>query len=105
MLRLAKKDGCTLAEVEERYTIDEYAIWVAEYILDPWDEQRADLSRAIGAAAIANQWRDSLPIEPMDLMPNYDRPSPEDQQKLAKEIFAAQVAAWNKHLEAHGGNR
>jgi hypothetical protein len=95
-MRLCRKLNCTLAELARRMTLDELPLWIADFQLDPWGEERADYSRAIIAAAFCGG-------EPEKYLVKYDHiPLPESVQQ---EVAAIQFDAAMRRLaktEAHG---
>lgn len=51
---------CTVAELQARMSSREFAEWLADYRIDPWDElARGDLQAALVAQTVANSMRDS----------------------------------------------
>lgn len=86
-MRLCLAFGCTLAELGERMTGEEFGWWVALWEREPWGDFRADVragSVAATVAAYAGRSRsDSAPApRPADFMP-YLRP---EQDEAAPEI-------------------
>lgn len=53
-MHLAAKLGCTLAELVNRLTWQEFVLWVAYYKRDPWGEERNDLRAALNTVALSN---------------------------------------------------
>jgi hypothetical protein len=85
-----------MAEVPAR----DFAAWRAWYDLEPWGEERADLSRAVGHA-IADSHRLKKKPQPYGAyMPFWREPEPKRQPpadtSLGKKILGAIAAAWNK---------
>lgn len=85
-MRLALQFGCTLQELGERMTAQEFGWWAALWDSEPWGDFRADVragSVAATVAAYAGRIRDdSAPApRPSDFMP-YLRPvdaEPDDE--------------------------
>ena len=80
----------SLADLLENMDSEEVCLWVAEYLRNPWDEQRADLRAGIVASAIANYAGKSrkdgaAPISPVDYMP-YSQSEPEQASDSAEDI-------------------
>ena len=98
-LRLSLAFGCTLAELEHRISYEEYRLWCEYYAVSPWGQDRDDISRAFGAAAVCNSLGGK--IEFGDLIPDYD--PPEVDEKVQREIalieFEANIAAINRGYE------
>jgi hypothetical protein len=53
-MRLCLALGCTLGELGQRMTAQEFGLWAAFYGMEPFGEARADLRSAIVAATVAN---------------------------------------------------
>jgi hypothetical protein len=53
-LKLARCWGCTLKEAQKRCDSREFSEWLADAIVEPWGEERADLRMAIIATVFAN---------------------------------------------------
>lgn len=75
--------------MSERLHLDELPLWIADYSMDPWGEQRADYSRAIVAASFSGG-------EPKKYLVDYDyTPLPESVQA---EIAAIEFDAAMRRL-------
>lgn len=77
-MTLALQLGCTLHELGERMTAEEFGLWMALYLVDPWGEQRADLRAAIVASTVANyagmqRTKSAGRAKPADFMPYRER--------------------------------
>lgn len=79
--------GCSLREAMQRITAREFRIWQAEYMLDPWGEERGDLQAAIVAHTTAECNRSKGPRTRIkDFMPDFDkeyRPAQTPEQMAA----------------------
>ena len=65
----------------------QYAEWQAEYQLDPWGDERADLRMGIIACTIANVNRaKGRTFKPGDFMPEFDKQA---KQRQTPEEMAA----------------
>jgi hypothetical protein len=63
--------GCSVAELGERITAEEFGHWWALYLQEPWAEARADIAAGMIAATLANvnRGRDTPPFKPLDFAP------------------------------------
>lgn len=82
----------SVRELTETMDSDEFCLWVAEFELNPWDEQRADLRAGVVASTIANyagrsRKENTEPAKPIDYMP-YSQPKPEAKPDDAESIKA-----------------
>lgn len=53
-MRLCLVLGCTLAELGQRMTAQEFGLWAALYAREPFGDVRGDLQAGIVAATVAN---------------------------------------------------
>ena len=85
----------SVRDAQARIDAREFAEWMAYYTLEPWGEERADLSRAVIAAAVANTTRrkGSRAYRPMDFQPDYDPEPAVDRVTRKLDLFFAQHEA------------
>jgi hypothetical protein len=81
----------------------EFAGWRAAYEFEPWGDERADLSRAVGHAindAILQKGRSKPRKEYMPFFhePEEKHPAPGDPT-LGRQIWNAMASMWNKARE------
>ena len=78
----------------------QFTEWQAEYELDPWGDERADLRCGIIACTIANvnRGKGQRSLKPGDFMPEFDKPIKERQTQAEMIAVMAQFAA--KHNAA-----
>ena len=77
----------------------QYAEWQAEYQLDPWGDERADLRAGIIACTIAHVNRaQGKAFKPSDFMPEFDK-RPKQRQTQA-EMIAVMTQFAAKHNAA-----
>lgn len=60
---MAKKLGATVGELERRITSSEFTEWQAEYLLDPWDDDKLMLAQIAYAVCESSGNYKSLKIE------------------------------------------
>ena len=90
--RLAALIGCTVGELPDRLTWQEWIDWQAWYQLQPWGEERADLRQSV---AIGYQLAPYLPAEqelPSLVWPYYDDDGLDAEAMQA--AAAAEQARW-----------
>lgn len=85
--RLAGLLGCTVAELPERISWDEWISWQAWYSLQPWGDERADMRSAV---AVAYQLAPYLPREAE--LPTFQYPYSEDEPLDPEQLKAAAEA-------------
>jgi hypothetical protein len=104
--RLAGLLGCTVADLPELVTWDEWIGWQAWYDLQPWGEERQDQRTAV---AIAYQLAPYLPKETE--LPSLQYPYSQDdaidpeQLKAAAETEARRWAEWDAERRRKRGGR
>ena len=77
----------------------QYAEWQAEYQLDPWGDERADLRMGIIACTIANVNRaKGKAFKPGDFMPEFDKRL---KQRQTPEEMAAVMTRFASLHNAH----
>ena len=73
----------TVDELLSSMSAREFADWIAFARVEPFGEDRADLRAGIVASVIANANRDrkkrAKPYEPVDFMPQFEKPTVEDK--------------------------
>jgi hypothetical protein len=81
--------GIPADELCERMSVGEFTEHWAEYLADPWGEQRADLRSGIVAALIFNshRGRDQSSKSAADFMPYRKQ---EDESEVRKRFFKKQ---------------
>ena len=79
-------------------TADEFILWVAEFELDPWGDERRDLQQAINSSAICHSH--GAKITPKELLIKWDRPQldPIIQREIEQAQFDAAVMQYNKRF-------
>jgi len=85
--------GCSLAELEQRFTTDELVTWLADYQLTPWDEQRIEAVLANGFCALLTSWG-AENVSPKDFIPVWDEGDEETiakREAIARQMFKAEV--------------
>lgn len=98
-MHLALLMHCTVEEIQERMTYEEFQHWLALMEIEPVGEQRMDLRFAMLAALIANVHRDSEKRSQAykldDFLPDFwnERPAPSLRDKFM--MLAAAINAKN----------
>lgn len=81
-MRLCLALGCTLAELGERMTSQEFGLWIAYHQIEPFGEVRADLRAGIVASTVANyagrmRTKEAGAAQPSEFMPFLKHDEPE----------------------------
>jgi len=80
----------TLHEVQSRVSSDEFALWIADYSIEPWGEIRSDLQMGILATVMASCFAaKGTTYTPADFMPEFKEKvdqSIEDMKEAAKQF-------------------
>lgn len=86
-MHLAAKLGCTVAELVNRLTWQEFVHWVAYYKRDPWGEERNDLRAALNTAALSNtvHMLTGGKHREINLMPYVKRKETDENRELTAE--------------------
>ena len=94
-----------MREAQARCNAQEFAEWVAEYSIDPWGEERADLRSAIVAMVIANANRGKgQPAYKVEqFMPKYDRQHKQQTPEQMKALLTVMANTMNRKQELERG--
>lgn len=87
-MRLALHMGCTLGELCERMSGEEFGMFLALHRRDPWGDERADYHAAIVAASVANHAGKTRtqPASIADFLPFREEPKPVETESPAEHF-------------------
>jgi hypothetical protein len=78
---------------------EEFAGWRTAYDTDPWGDERADLSRAVGHSIVDSHRLKAKPKPYKDYMPFFREPEEKHPQpgdpNLGRQMWNAMANAWN----------
>src|SRR5262245_16936279 len=83
-MALALRLGCTLEQLGQRMSAQEFSLWLALYEQSPWDDSRLDLGFGVIAATVANyagkmRAQSAPAASPLDFMPFVKRDEIEEE--------------------------
>lgn len=90
MLLLARTMGMTADELAEKMSASEFFEHWADYLIDPWGEQRADLRSGVIAALLhnVNRGRGEATKSPSDYI--LYKPDAPDEKELRRKMIKKQ---------------
>lgn len=98
-LRICRLMRILPSEFGDRVTLDDFEWLTADYLVDPWGEERADLSRAIAAAATLQGWGSETTADKLMIDYGTEPMSPEDKMRLDVQKLRASARAINARIE------
>lgn len=104
---MARERCCSVADLKERTTVEEFEEWAAYQQIDPSNEWRADYRAALICATMRNMWagkgeRLLTPQDILDMSMNFE---PKPYKGKTPEQIDAELCAWANGLRKRAARK